>query len=76
MNTPKAFANFSPGGWSASDNLGYTSKNRNKLFMFLLPGLSLRSKLWAEISERLRRIHSISNWRSTDLPDCGAERWI
>jgi len=68
--TPKALANFSP-RVGACDNLGVTTSivllnpARVRLlanafsvllsFLNWIPGLSLRSNSWAEISERLRR---------------------
>ena len=68
-NTPKAFANFSP-GLERSDNPGgyvYNARPTLKGFancrtlsgfhcLFVaIPGFSLRFEPWAEISERLRR---------------------
>jgi len=67
---PKAFANFSP-GFEHRENPGTQFRIVTNpegvrrlanpfrvqfLFNILIPGLSLRSNAWAEISERLRRI--------------------
>jgi hypothetical protein len=69
-NTPKAFANFSP-GFERSENpvsitqlrfkpervrLNWNPYRVQVFFYTLIPRLSLCSNRWAEISERLRRI--------------------
>jgi len=69
--TPKAFANFSPAVGAQRQPWDRKQKNRPNpervrpkrnpfrvkwLFDVLIPGFSLRSNRWAEISERLRRI--------------------
>ena len=68
-NTPKAFANFSPGFEAKQEPWGTIRKEDGTLkgfgcwrtlsgldhFNVLVPGLSLTLQPWAEISERLRR---------------------
>jgi len=70
MNTPKAFANFSPRfeaqrePWvtiyiSEGTLKGFALRTNPfrvvRLFIIRIPGFSLRFEPWAEISERLRR---------------------
>jgi len=68
-NTPKAFANFSPGFEAKQEPWGQQKKKQTTLtgfanrgtlsgldrFNVLVPGLLLTLQPWAEISERLRR---------------------
>jgi len=76
VNTPKAFANFSP-GLERSNNPGdefpkcaltlkgfanrRTLSGFNDYFDVLIPRVVAALEPWAGISERLRRIHAISN---------------
>ena len=81
-NTPKAFANFSPGLEAKQEPWGTIRKKDGTLkgfgcwrtlsgldhFNVLVPGLSLTLQPWAESSERLRRYFKRTTTRYSNAP--------